>query len=141
MTTNKPFIFHGGNFIDEIKVRHRNDATVSGYDYMIEMGSISLSLTGQDLCDLVFSLATTAHDGGFIDDATARRLSYIGESYEASTIPTCDFCGVSEELSPLKWNGETGNHFFCEENDLIRPLPDLDIDLTDEQGEQYEEGR
>ena len=107
MRNNQPFIYHGGNFIDTINVRKRNDADISGYPYLIEMGNISLSLTGQDLTDLVFSLATAAHDGGFIDDATARRLSYIGQSYF--------------------------------EQD--RPLPEPDIDLTDEQGEDYEAQR
>ena len=29
-------------------------------------------------------------------------------------VPTCDICGVPEELSPLTWNGETGLHHYCE---------------------------
>lgn len=56
---------------------------VSGWDFQIILGDAAyFHVSGQDLCDLVFSLATAAHDAGFIDDATASRLAYIGNSYE-----------------------------------------------------------
>jgi hypothetical protein len=43
------------------------------------------------------------------------------------TQPRCDLCGQLEEGSPFRWNGETGNHVECEQENkaLIERLADI----------------
>lgn len=79
MKTTEPYFSHNPTMCGPIEIKRLDN---DNWDYQIRFGDAGyLHLTGQDACDLVFSLATAVHDAGFIDDATARRLHYIGLSY------------------------------------------------------------
>lgn len=118
--TNKPmYLSVSPQPVTGITIRR---ITVDGWDFQIILGNTAyFHISGQDACDLVFSLATAVHDAGFIDEATARRLAYIGLYAEA------EMKGWDKDFDAMM-------------ND--QPIPH-DDDYADEMmmGEQYEEGR
>ena len=75
--TRKPFIFHGGNFIEGVALRNRIDAEISGYDYIIEMGSVSLSLETTDLNALFHVIAKRLYDDNTMTLDTAEHVGYL----------------------------------------------------------------
>ena len=76
-------------------------APITGKDYR---SGKRLTVKGkrEALADCIELLATLEYEA----------VIYNEEDYE----PTCDICGVGQYHSEhLDWNGETGNHFLCED--------------------------
>jgi hypothetical protein len=94
----------------EVELRHPGMRLTRHFSAHQAIANVLTPITG-----VTYKRSKKGKEAALFDTlAVLAAIEHAAVVYE-DTAPTCDICGVTEEESPLEWNGETGLHFICEE--------------------------